>query len=104
MYGGSIFYFGPSFAGQIEALVKELRNPDATEETYFIISIGYGAMFGPQAICQNQVYCTKGLEKSPVLKPFTAIQPQISKLNSIRLLTLVDAVKEQEKDSPNILK
>lgn len=104
MYGGSVFYFGHSFPGQIEALVNELRKPDATDETHLMVSIGYGAAFGPQAMCLNQVYCTKGIDKSPVLDPFTSIQPQLDNLNSMRMHTLAEAVKEQAGDSPNILR
>ncbi|KAH9988007.1 hypothetical protein F4779DRAFT_624119 [Xylariaceae sp. FL0662B] len=83
LYGGSVYCFGQSFPGQLEALVGELQKPDASEKTHLMISIGFAAIFGPQNMCQNQVYCTQGIDMSPVLQPFTAIQPQIDQMNSL---------------------
>lgn len=51
LYGGSLYYFGDSFPGQ---LVAELQKPDASEETHLMVSIGYAAMFGPQMMCMNR--------------------------------------------------
>lgn len=56
LYGGSVYYFGQSFPGQLEALVGELQKPDASEETHLMISIGFAAMFGPQMMCQNREF------------------------------------------------
>ncbi|KAF7960691.1 hypothetical protein EAE96_000365 [Botrytis aclada] len=74
-WGGSVCYFSASFPSQIEALVNEIKKPDASEETQLMIIIGYAAAFGMIA-CQNQVYYTKeATETPPVLEPFTTIQP-----------------------------
>ncbi|KAI1402647.1 hypothetical protein F4819DRAFT_495927 [Hypoxylon fuscum] len=100
LYGGSVYYFGQSFPGQLEALVGELQKPDASEETHLMISIGFAAMFGPQMMCQNQVYCTRGIDASPVLQPFTAIQPQLDQMNSLRIHSLAEAAREQASDRP----
>ncbi|KAF2263626.1 FAD-binding domain-containing protein [Lojkania enalia] len=85
--GGSVYYFGPSFPGQIDALVAELQKEDATEETHLMISTGFAAMFGPQPMCQNQVYYTKEVEKPAVLEPFVSITPQIDSMSSMRMLS-----------------
>ena len=50
-----------------------------------MISIGFASMFRPQAMCQNQVYYTKEVEKPAVLKPFVSITPQIDAMNSMRM-------------------
>ncbi|PVH99983.1 FAD-binding domain-containing protein [Periconia macrospinosa] len=93
-WGGSVYYFTPSFPSQIEALVSELNRPDATVETHLMISIGYAAQFG-QTMCQNQLYYTQEVEKPAILEPFTAIQPQVDQLYSMRMLNLKDAATEQ---------
>lgn len=54
LYGGSLYYFGDSFPGQLDALVDELQKPDASEETHLMVSIGYAATFGPQMMCMNR--------------------------------------------------
>ncbi|KAI1251403.1 hypothetical protein MGN70_005971 [Eutypa lata] len=115
LYGGSLYYFGDSFPGQLDALVDELQKPDASEETHLMVSIGYAATFGPQMMCMNhplcfkilvliervEVYCTKGIDKSPVLQPFTEIHPQIDQMNSLRMQTLAEAAREQAGDRPS---
>jgi hypothetical protein len=97
LWGGSVYYFAHSFPSQIEALVNEIQKPDASEETHLMISIGYAAQFG-QTVCQNQVYYTQAVEKPAVLEPFTAIQPQIEQMNSIRMMSLKEASSEQAND------
>lgn len=48
-----------------------------------------------------EVYCTKGIDKSPVLQPFTEIHPQIDQMNSLRIQTLAEAAREQAGDRPS---
>ncbi|KAI0016758.1 hypothetical protein F4780DRAFT_797372, partial [Xylariomycetidae sp. FL0641] len=95
IWGGFVFYFAPSFPGQLEALVKELKKPDASPETHLMVSIGYSAMFGGDVMCLNQPYYNAAVENPPVLAPFTQIQPQIDSLNTLRLQTLKEAGAEQ---------
>ncbi|KAH9909566.1 FAD-binding domain-containing protein [Xylariomycetidae sp. FL2044] len=101
VWGGTLYYFGDSFPGQLDALANELNKPDASSETHIMVSMGYAAMFGPQIMCLNQVYDTKGTEKSPVLQPFFDIQPQIDQLNTLRIHNLADAAREQAGDRPS---
>ncbi|KAI3319101.1 FAD-binding domain-containing protein [Xylariaceae sp. AK1471] len=99
LYGGSLFYFAPSFPSEIQALVTELQKPNATPETHLMISIGFAAPFGPDPMCQNQVYYTQAVEKPEVLEPFTSVQPQIDALNTIRLIpNVTEAANEQAGD------
>jgi FAD/FMN-containing dehydrogenase len=98
-WGGSVYYFGDSFPGQIDALVTELQKPDATVDTHLMISVGFAAMFGPQAMCQNQVYYTREVEKPAVLEPFVSITPQVDAMNSMRMMTLKEAASEQASDA-----
>ncbi|KAK8070565.1 fad binding domain protein [Apiospora hydei] len=102
MYGGSVYYFAPSFPKQIECLVNELQKPDPSKGTHLMISTGYAAMFGPQMMCQNQVYHNHPEENPAVLQPFTSVSPQLDQLNSMRVLSLTEAAKEQAGDSPVI--
>lgn len=100
-YGGSLYYFGPNFPGQIEALVSELQKPAADPETHLMISLGYTALLGTEVMAMNQVYHMGGIEKPAVLEPFTSIQPQIDQLNSLRVIqNLADASREQTGDIP----
>jgi hypothetical protein len=98
-WGGSVYYFAPSFPSQIDALVNEIQKPNATKETHLMISIGFAAQFGPQAMCQNQLYYTQEVEKPAVLEPFVSISPQIDALNSMRMLGLKEAASEQASDA-----
>lgn len=99
-WGGSVYYFGHSFPDQIDALVTELQKEDATEDTHLMISIGFAAQFGPQPMCQNQIYYTQEVDQSPaVLEPFVSVTPQIDQMNSMRALTLKEAASEQSMDA-----
>lgn len=101
-WGGAVLYFPPSFAGQVDALVAELRKPDASDETHLMLSIGYSASYMQLGgtLCMNQVYHTGEAETAPeVLDPFVKISPQVEQLNSMRALTLKDAAGEQASQS-----
>ncbi|KAK7953148.1 FAD-binding domain-containing protein [Apiospora saccharicola] len=102
MYGGSVYYFAPSFPEQIQHLVDELQKPEPSKDTHLMISTGYAAMFGPQMMCQNQLYHNHPEENPAVLRPFTSVSPQLDQLNSMRVLSLAEAAKEQAEDSPVI--
>ena len=95
LWGGTVFYFAPSFPSQVEALVNELHNPTASKETHLMISIGYSPMYGKEVLCLNQAYYTQAVENPPVLDPFTKMQPQIDAMNTMRLHSLKDAANEQ---------
>lgn len=43
----------------------------------------------------NQVYYTREVERPDVLEPFVSVQPQIEAMNSLRMMSLVDAAREQ---------
>ncbi|KAL2787110.1 FAD-binding domain-containing protein [Aspergillus keveii] len=98
-WSGSIYYFQPSFGGQIDALVSELnKGGEASKETHLMLSVGYAAQFG-QTMCQNQVYYTgksEGGEEVPeVLKVFTDIQPKLDQISSVQQMSLKDAAAQQ---------
>jgi hypothetical protein len=98
-WGGAIFYYPLSFPGQVEALVTELKKPDASVETHIMISLFFAAQFG-QVMGLNQAYYTQEVEKPAVLDPFTTnVQPQIDQLNSMRMTNLKDAADEQAKQA-----
>ncbi|KAI1268039.1 FAD-binding domain-containing protein [Xylariaceae sp. FL1019] len=101
VYGGSLYYPGDKFPTQLEALVNELQKSDATSETHIMVSIGFSALMGSQMMCLNQVYDTRGIDKSPVLRPFTDIHPQIDQMNTLRMHTLAEAAREQAGDRPS---
>ncbi|KAI1877389.1 hypothetical protein JX265_003397 [Neoarthrinium moseri] len=96
-WGGTVFYFPNSFPSQVEAYVKELKDPEATDETHIMIGAGYSAAFAQisEVMCMNQVYYTKEVENPPILDPYISMQPQLDQMRSVRMLDLVDAAKEQ---------
>ncbi|KAI0174427.1 hypothetical protein BJ166DRAFT_620922 [Pestalotiopsis sp. NC0098] len=97
MYAGMVWYYKPSFEGQVAALVKELNSPDASVETHFMLSIAYSQLFGNgnDVVCLNQLYYTQPVDDPPALAPFTHVQPQRSEMNTMKIQTLVEASTEQ---------
>lgn len=95
-WGGNVYYFPPSFPGQLEALATELQKQDADPDTHYMISIGYSVQF-KATMCLNTVYYTKEsvTEAPSVLAPFTNIQPQVQQLNSLKAVTLTEAAAGQ---------
>lgn len=93
-WGGAVFYFPPSFPAQIEALVQELKKPNASKETHIMLSLLWAAQFG-QPMCLNQLYYTQAVENPPELKPFSTMQPQLEQLTSLRMINMKDAAAEQ---------
>ncbi|VUC35568.1 unnamed protein product [Clonostachys rosea] len=96
-WGGSVFYFPNSFPDQVEAYVKELKDPEATDETHIMIGAGYSAAYAQisEIMCMNQVYYTKEVENPPVLDPYVNMQPQLDAMKSVRMLNLVEAANQQ---------
>lgn len=96
-WGGTVLYFPNSFPSQVEAYVKELKDPEATDETHIMLGAGYSAAFAQVSdiMCMNQVYYTKEVENPPVLDPYVNMQPQLDQMRSVRMMNLVDAAKEQ---------
>jgi FAD/FMN-containing dehydrogenase len=97
LWGGAVFYFPDNFPNQVKAYLKELTDPEATEETHIMIGAGYSHAFAAvsDVMCMNQVYYTDEVENPPVLEPFVSMQPQLEQLRSVRMRDLVDAAKEQ---------
>ncbi|KAK7994443.1 hypothetical protein PG991_016031 [Apiospora marii] len=102
--GGNNLGIVTRFGGQIDALMKELNKPDASEETHVMISLFFADQFSKAigvdgAMGLNQAYYTQEVEKPAVLDPFTNIQPQVEPLNSMRMTNLVAAAEEQAKQA-----
>lgn len=101
-WGGSVFYFLSSWPYHVGALLSELRKKDAADPNAHVqLSIGYSSQFA-QFACQSQLSYTgvDATESMPeVLKPWADRQPQIEQLNSVRLMTLREAVSEQPAES-----
>jgi hypothetical protein len=85
--------------------VRELRKPDAHSNTHIMISIAFSTHFGfdeseyGAKMCINQTCYTRDVQKPAILKSFTAIQPQMDQLNSMRRLTLMYASAQQASDN-----
>ncbi|KAL6238694.1 hypothetical protein BDW75DRAFT_246771 [Aspergillus navahoensis] len=98
LWCGVAYYFPSSFAGQIEALVHELRTDKAAGETHLMISTGYAAQMGG-AMCMNQVYLTgpeiNNGNPPAVLVSFTDIQPRVDQLSSMAVQSLSQAAEDQ---------
>ncbi|KAF3005513.1 hypothetical protein E8E14_002687 [Neopestalotiopsis sp. 37M] len=83
LWGGKIFYFQPSFFGQIENLVNYLHEPDGDADIHICLSLGYAAALG-DVLCMNDIFCTTP-EKPKALEPFADVQPQIDQMRSLRV-------------------
>ncbi|KAF7539900.1 hypothetical protein G7054_g1750 [Neopestalotiopsis clavispora] len=110
-WSGIVFYLASdaNYPGQVEALVKEVTKPEVSDDTHFMVNLGYSAQFGDNMMGLNQVYYTgqdaveaygaQGKEAGkvripPMLEPFTSVQPQIEQLNSFKIQTLVEGASE----------
>ncbi|KAI1172233.1 hypothetical protein F4777DRAFT_601799 [Nemania sp. FL0916] len=85
LWGGKVFYFEPSFSGQIQSLVKYLNSPSPDVDVHICLSLGYtptGDMLG-----MNDIFCTKP-QKPKALEPFADVQPQIEQMKSLRVADL----------------
>ena len=101
-WGGALFYLPPSFPSQIQAYCDELTEIEASQETHIMISQGYSIAFAQVNgghVCMNQLYYTKEIEKPAVLEPFINMPNEIKPMNSMRMLTLNEAAKEQAQQS-----
>jgi len=105
-WGGAVFYFPPSFPGQIQAYCDELNKPDASEETHIMVSQGYSVAFAALGghFCMNQLYYTREVEKPEVLAPFANVESQVEAMNSMRMLDLKEAAGEQAKQSSDAVR
>ncbi|KAI0842313.1 FAD-binding domain-containing protein [Hypoxylon sp. FL0890] len=86
MWGGKLFYFQPSFSGQIQSLVDYLYNPTADVDIHICLSLGYAAALG-DILCMNDIFCSRP-EKPKALEPFADIQPQIDQMKTLRVDSL----------------
>lgn len=93
-WGGNVLYFPPTFPGQIEALVTELRKPDADPNSHLMLSIGYSTRIGA-TMCMNTVYYAKEEENPKVLEPFVAMQPQVPQPGVPKVTNLVQMSASQ---------
>ncbi|KAI4604068.1 hypothetical protein KJ359_000195 [Pestalotiopsis sp. 9143b] len=110
-WSGIVFYLASeaNYPGQVEALVNEVTKPDVSNDTHFMVNLGYSKQFGDSMMGLNQVYYT-GQDAAdlygandvdtgrvripPMLEPFTSVQPQIEQLNSFKIQTLVQGATE----------
>ncbi|KAJ2986360.1 hypothetical protein NUW58_g5067 [Xylaria curta] len=68
LWGGKVFYFQPSFSGQIGGLVEYLKGPNPDVDVHICLSLGP--------------------EKPKALEPFSDIQPQIDQMKTLRVASL----------------
>lgn len=110
-WSGIVFYLASeaNYPGQVEALVNEVTKPDVSNDTHFMVNLGYSKQFGDNMMGLNQVYYTGQdavelyggndvdtgkVRIPPMLVPFTSVQPQIEQLNSFKIQTLVQGATE----------
>ncbi|KAI4868741.1 hypothetical protein F4820DRAFT_408617 [Hypoxylon rubiginosum] len=92
-------------------MVNELRKPDASDETYIVVNIGYSKQFGGIMMGLNDIYytgpdatsaygskdkATGKIRVPPMLEPFTMVENQVDSLNSLRIMTLVEGDIEKD--------
>jgi hypothetical protein len=82
MWGGKLFYFEPSFHGQIQALAEYLHSPKPDTDIHICLSFGFAAAMGA-ILCMNDIFCLSP-RKPKSLEPFAAIQPQIDQMCTLR--------------------
>ncbi|KAI1451455.1 FAD-binding domain-containing protein [Annulohypoxylon moriforme] len=98
LWGGKVFYFQPSFSGQIQSLVDYLHDPEADNDVHICLSLGYAGAFG-DFVCMNDVFCTRP-EKPKALEPFADIEPQIDQMKSLRIDNLKNLTTEAFAGAP----
>lgn len=86
MWGGKLFYFQPSFPGQIQALVDYLHHPNPDINIHICLSLGYAAALG-DILCMSDIFCALP-EKPKALEPFANIQPQLDGMSTLRIDSL----------------
>ncbi|KAI1653887.1 FAD-binding domain-containing protein [Daldinia decipiens] len=99
LWGGKVFYFEPSFSGQIQNLVDYMHNPEADVDVHICVSLGYAAAVG-SILCMNDIFCTKP-EKPKALEPFADIQPQIDQMKTLRIDNLKNLTTEAFSGAPS---
>lgn len=92
MWGGKVFYFQPSFSGQIQSLVSYLNDPNPDTKIHICLSLGYAAALG-DILCMNDIFCALP-QKPQALQPFADIQPQIDQMNTLRVSGLKNFTDE----------
>lgn len=92
LWGGKVFYFQPSFSGQIQSLVDYLHGTNTDNDVHICISLGYAAALG-DIVCMNDIFYTKP-EKPGALEPFADIQPQIDQMKTLRVDSLKNLTDE----------
>ncbi|ROT37823.1 FAD-binding domain-containing protein [Sodiomyces alkalinus F11] len=93
IWGGLTYYMPETFPQLIERTCDYAYN-ETDEDTHIMCSAGYG--FGHQAITVV-MYHTQGLENPPALQRFTAVEPQIKQMGSMRKSTHLDFCDELSK-------
>ncbi|KAI9147316.1 FAD-dependent monooxygenase CTB5 [Paramyrothecium foliicola] len=83
LWGGKVFYFLPSFSGQVQNLVDYLRSPNPDLDVHICLSVGYATILG-DIVCMNDIFSTKP-EKPKALDPFADVQPQINEMKTLRV-------------------
>jgi hypothetical protein len=106
MYAGMVWYYKPSFADQMSALVKELTSADPSVETHLMLSLAFAQVFGNgnDVMGLNQLYYTQPVEDHPALAPFTQVQPQRAEMNTMKTQTLVEASTEQSSAGQSMIR
>lgn len=92
LWGGKVFYFRPSFSGQIRSLVEYLQDPKADVDVHICVSLGYAPTLG-DVLCMNDVFSTKP-EKPKALEPFADVQPQLDQMKTLRVDSLKALTEE----------
>lgn len=101
LWGGSTYNPISTLPDQINAFV-ELNNATSYDPNAAVINTyGYTSKLGQWTVINLLVY-TERKVNPPVLRPFTAIKPQLG--NTMRLTNLSDITAEQVKDAQNGLR
>ncbi|KAI8947754.1 hypothetical protein F4801DRAFT_592358 [Xylaria longipes] len=101
LWGGKVFYFQPSFSGQIGSLVEYLKDPNPDVDIHICLSLGYAPAMG-DLLAMNDIFCTKP-EKPKALEPFSDVQPQIEQMKTLRVDSLKALTDEAFSGVENLL-
>ncbi|TGJ86546.1 hypothetical protein E0Z10_g2234 [Xylaria hypoxylon] len=86
LWGGKVFYFQPSFSGQISSLVEYLKDPNPDVDVHICLSLGYAPVIS-DLLAMNDIFCTRP-EKPKALEPFSDVEPQINEMKTLRVASL----------------
>ncbi|KAF2836652.1 FAD-binding domain-containing protein [Patellaria atrata CBS 101060] len=93
LWGGKLFYFKPSFYGQLQTLADYLNSPEPDDHMHILVNFDYISVFG-DVMGMNDVFYMKGEKGGPHTRSTTLKADTMMLQSSLeKFLVVVDALK-----------